>query len=204
MRILSLALLTVSVGCMPVLTSPHTEDSGTGAADCADWAAPENAWESHQPPCLSDEGFEIGQVIPEMRLLDQNGDLVSVWQFYGNIIVLDLSTMWCAPCAALAEGIPETHEMFADDGFTYITLLSQDHLSQTPDQEDLTKWADDHKIDTSPVLSDAAQQGFTSQIIPPGGSFPRVLLIGRDMRVLDDSIEPAEDPAVRAAVQAAL
>ena len=207
MRPLSSTLLLVAgaalAGCMPILTSPHTE-TGTSGGDCSSWEQPTNTWGISEPPCLTAEGFEVGETPPDMRLLDQNGEIVSLWQFYGNVIVLDLSTMWCAPCAALAEGVTETQEEFAHEGFTYITMLSQDHLSQTPDQEDLGKWASDHGITNAPVLSDEAQQGYTSQIIPPGGSFPRVLLISRDMIVLDESIEPAEDPSVRAAVEAAL
>ena len=54
---------------------------------------------------LAQEGFREGQVIPDMRLMDQYGDEVSAWQFYGMVIALDFSTEWCAPCQELAKEV---------------------------------------------------------------------------------------------------
>lgn len=191
--------MIVTVGCIPNLTSPG-KDSGTD--DCAEWVAPENSWRTHAPPeCLTSEGVQVGQLIPDMRMMDQHGDELSLWQFYGEVIVIDFSTMWCAPCAALAEEVDETWKEYDDKGFMYLTVLSQDHASNVPDLEELNKWADDHKI-TAPVLQDA--DGYTDTVIPPGGSYPQIMIVGRDLRIIDTSIEPAEDPTIRAAVEAAL
>ena len=193
-----LALL-VTTGCIPVLESPNRDTSTT---DCAAWASPENTWRSSAPPdCLTGEGVQADELILDMRMMDQHGDEVSLWQFYGEVIVLDFSTMWCAPCADLAEDVDETWKEYDEEGFMYLTVLSQDHSSNVPDLEDLNKWSEDHDI-TAPVLQDAS--GYTEMVIPPGGSFPQVMLIGRDLRVLDVSVEPAEDPTIRAAVEAAL
>jgi peroxiredoxin len=191
----------IAVSCVPVLESPQT-DSGVDSSDCAAWQVPENGWTLGSPPdCLAAEGVQAGQVITDMRMMDQHGDEVSLWQFHGDIIVLDFSTMWCAPCAVLAEDVDETWKEYEDEGFMYLSVLSQDHVSQVPDLEELNKWADDHKI-TAPVLQDDA--GYTDSVIPPGGAFPQIMLIGRDLRILDVSIEPAEDPSIRAAVEANL
>jgi len=193
----------LAMGCVPVLESPNTgsADSGPDTEDCS-WEALQNTWEQSTPPnCLEAQGFEEGQVVPDMRLVDQHGDTVSLWQFYGDLIVLDFSTMWCAPCAVLAEGVDETWEEFEGEGFMYLTVLSQDVFSNVPDVEDLTQWADDHSI-TAPVLSDDGT--YTDEVIPPGASFPLLMLIDRNMKVSVGQITPAEDAAVRSAVEAAL
>lgn len=195
-------LTLLAVGCVPVLTSPDNGlDTATDTTDCT-WEGPKNTWHSAAPPsCLEGEGFEEGEILPDMRLLDQHGNTVSLWQFYGDLIVLDFSTMWCAPCAVLAEGVDETWEEFESEGFMYLTVLSQDVYSNVPDVDDLNQWADDHSI-TAPVLSDDGT--YTDEVIPPGESFPRVMLIGRDMSVLVEEITPAEDATVRSTVQSAL
>ena len=195
------ALGMLAVGCVPALESPTRGlDTGSGGEDCA-WEAPENTWERSEPPCLTGEGFSKGEVVPDMRLMDQHGDTVSLWQFYGSLVVLDFSTMWCAPCAELAEGIDETWEKYGDEGFMYLSIISQDVISEVPDLDDLNKWADDHSI-TAPVLAD--DQGYTDEVIPPGGAFPLVMLLDRDMTVLVEQVTPVEDAAVQAAVEAAL
>lgn len=193
----------IAMGCTPVLESPANtgSDSGIDTTDCS-WEAPENTWHQSTPPsCLVGEGFDEGQIVPDMRVLDQHGDELSLWQFYGDLIVLDFSTMWCAPCAVLAEGVDETWEEFEPEGFMYLTVLSQDVYSNVPDVKDLNQWAGDHSI-TAPVLSDDGT--YTNEVIPPGASFPLVMLIGRDMRVAVEEITPAEDATVRSTVQAAL
>jgi peroxiredoxin len=196
-------VILLAAGCTPVLTSPETigSDSGDDVGDCS-WEPPKNTWQQSAPPsCLTGEGFDKDQVVPDMRLTDQHGNEVSLWQFYGDLIVLDFSTMWCAPCAVLAEGVDETWAEFEDDGFMYLTVLSQDVYSNVPDVDDLNQWASDHSI-TAPVLSDDGT--YTDEVIPPGASFPKVMLIGRDMRVSVEEITPAEDATVRSTVEAAL
>lgn len=185
-----------SAGCVPVLTSPEgTLDSSSV------WVAPTNGWPLAQPPAdLEEEGFSEGEVPPDMRLMDQNGQEVSLWQFYGSVVVVDVSTMWCGPCKALAAGVDETWLEYKDQGFMYLTVLPEDNVGEIPDQADLNEWATTYEI-TAPVLSD--DQGY-SYIIEPSGSYPTVMVLDRDMRVAEDRVEPAEDATVRTVVEALL
>jgi len=122
-----------------------------------------------------------------MRLLDQNGDTVSLWQFTGNVVLLDFSTMWCAPCMDLAGQVDDLMVKFEDDGFIYLTVLSQDSLSDLPEPANLNEWAETFSI-SAPVLSDVG--GYTSEVMSDGTTYPRVLLVGRDMEILADSAYP--------------
>jgi len=190
-------ILMTMWGCVPELESPQQD---TSTQDSCDWDAPSNSWPMNEPSCLTGEGFDEGSVVPDMRLLDQNGEEVSMWQFYGMLVVLDFSTMWCAPCAELADGVDETTAEFADEGFAYITVLSQDTNSNVPDTADLNEWGEQHSV-SQPILSD---DGTYAEDAVPTSVFPRLVLIDRDMRVLIEKITPSEDAAVRAAVESAL
>lgn len=195
-------LALLALACVPVLESPSSDSGDAKTGECGTWEPPTNIWGAESPPdCLSGEGYHTGDIHPDIRMVDQNGEEVSMWQFYGNVIVIDFSTMWCAPCAELATHVDETWKDYEDDGFMYLTVLSQDHLSQVPDVEELNEWADEYRI-SAPVLQDGV--GYTDDVIPPPQNFPQIMIVGRDMRILDDSIEPAEDPSIRAAVEAAL
>ena len=62
----------------------------------------------------------IGEAVTDECVPDQNGDQVSLWQFYGNVWVLDVSTMWCAPCQKLASGLQEIVNDHEEEGFVYL------------------------------------------------------------------------------------
>lgn len=176
--------------CIPVLTSP--DDSG--ASSC--WMEADNQWVSHNPGDLRAEGFGLGQVPPDMCMLDQNGDQVSLWQFYGEVILLDVSAEWCAPCQELAEGVDETWKEFESQGFMYLTLLTEDQFSEPPNQEVLEKWATDYSI-TAPVLSDT--ENYKQQLVPDG-AYPRLILLNRNMEIVIDKVNPATEEVIQQVV----
>lgn len=197
MRLTALLPVVIAAGCMPELTSPPG-----GELDLADWLPPENSWDAADtlPGDLSPEGFLEGQTVPDVRLMDQHGDEVSLWQFYGNVIAIDLSTMWCGPCQGLAKHVDETWEDYRDQGFMYLTMLPENRSGDVPNQDDLALWGETHEI-TAPILSDS--EGYAYQI-EPNQAWPRVVVIGRDLRVQVNPVVPAEDPAIRAAIENAL
>lgn len=188
------AALLIASACAPRL---YTEGDAVRGSD---WVAPENRWPSTVPPAsIVAEGFFVGQVVPDVRVPDQHGDEVSLWQFHGRVVLFDISTMWCAPCQELALGAEETAHEFADEAFTYLTVLQENVESHPPTGDDLNRWADLFGI-TSPVLAD------TEKLTAPAvqqGQYPAVLLIGPDLRVIR-RVNPPDDPTIRAAIRAVL
>lgn len=185
-------------GCVPVLTSPDGDGSGDAQGD---WEAPENAWPSSEPPAdLEGEGFSNGEIAPDMRLLDQNGQEVSLWQFYGSVIILDVSTMWCAPCQQLADEICSVQKDYEAQGFVYLSMLAQNERGALPSTEDVGEWTSDHEI-CAPVLGDDATWG---QVLVPDGTFPRLSILDREMTMVDDNISPAEDAHIRDLIEGLL
>jgi hypothetical protein len=69
---------------------------------------------------------------------------------------------------------------YADQGFVYLTLLSQNLEHEAPAQDDLVAWADHFEID-QPVVGDSTTW-YTG--IVPNEEYPGVLLIDRDMTVV--------------------
>ncbi|MEQ1501365.1 MAG: TlpA disulfide reductase family protein [Myxococcota bacterium] len=181
----------VASGCIPHLYSD-------GADALGPWTAPDNDWGIASPPAeLAGTGFEVGQTAPDVRLVDQFGAEVSLWQFYGSVVLLDVSTMWCGPCQNLGESTEEVWSDYRDDGFVYLTVLQENLTYGDVTTGDLNEWADTFGI-SAPVLND------TEKTVPIPAGYPTVSVIGRDMRVFERVNPPDDDSVLRGAIEAAL
>ena len=179
-------------GCTPHLTSPEIATCGGEALD--------NSWDVSVPPgTLEGEGYARGEVVPDFCLDDQHGKKVSLWQFYGDVILLDISTMWCGPCQQIATEVDETWESYRDEGFTYITMLPEDLEGGEVGADDLSQWAENFNI-SAPILADNSGYGYG---VEPGRAWPVVMLINRRMQVIAERIAPS-DAAIRGAIEDAL
>lgn len=161
-----------------------------------DWEAPDNRWPTARPPSnLSGEGFEEGQTAPDLRLPDQFADEVSLWQFYGQVVLIDTSVVQCAPCWDWAPILEQLAEELADDGLVVITVLQLDELNADPTLSDLVAWADTFGL-TTPVLDDGYRW-----VDAPG--WPYFMLVDREMHIRNRGIGLDEE-LVRAEVLTAL
>ncbi|TVQ90042.1 MAG: TlpA family protein disulfide reductase [Deltaproteobacteria bacterium] len=200
MRVVGFIAICLGSGCVPELQSP-------GPPDLSDWACPENSWDCDIPPAtLQDSsiryGFFPGDTLPRGLMVDQHGDMVDPWQFFGQVVVVDISTMWCSPCRQIACYVQHTHESYVDHGVTYLTVLPQNTHGEPPSVSDLQDWARDFKI-TAPILSDP-EHGW-SRPGTPTNSYPALVVVDREMKVyarIEVGGPPdAVDMAVRRAVE---
>ena len=188
----TLLFFLVNVGCVPELTSQ--KDS----AESSCWETVDNNWVNNTPRSdLEASGFGFGETPPDMCMLDQFGNEVSLWQFYGQLILLDVSAEWCAPCQELASEVDHTWLDYDDQDFMYLTILTEDDNSAIPNQEVLENWATDFGI-TAPVLSDS--ENYRTQLVPTG-AYPRLMLIDRTMKIAVDNVTPANDDNIRAKIE---
>lgn len=186
----------VLLGCIPDLHTPGGADKGTSGMACGG-ELPENAWSAEMPPSdLEAVGWAAGEVLPDACMQDQNGDDVDLWQFYGQVWVLDISTMWCGPCQDLASTAQEMADDFSAEGFDYVTILPQNVDHELPSNEDLNTWADYFALDL-PVLADL--EGYAYNVVS-NDAFPAVLVIDRDMTVYVN-VSPISDASIRIAVE---
>ena len=56
-------------------------------------------------------------------LTDQFGTEVELYQFYGQVIVLDIFAEWCQPCQDSAPDGQELWEEYEDAGMVYIAVM---------------------------------------------------------------------------------
>lgn len=110
-------MLLLLMACAPRLVSPEK----TACEDS------ENVWfHGEAPGELEAQGFELGERPPDFCQQDQNDQTVSLHQFYGAPVVLDVSTGWCGPCGDLAGEIGLTERDYEDFGLVYLSVLPQD------------------------------------------------------------------------------
>ena len=55
--------------------------------------------------------------------LDQDGAEVELYDYYGKVIVVDLSTMWCGVCKGIAQKGEQMAEDYGSENFVWLTLL---------------------------------------------------------------------------------
>jgi len=84
------------------------------------------------------------------QLVDQDGNYVELYDFEGDVILLDFSTMWCSVCKRVAEHVQDLENTY--DPFSIVTVLLQDTGGNQPTVDQLKEWADEYSITTSAVL----------------------------------------------------
>lgn len=67
-------------------------------------------------------GFDVGQAAPQFTLADQNGNPVSLTDFYGNVILLDFWASYCAPCLVGLPRLYEIQQTYGDRGLVLIPV----------------------------------------------------------------------------------
>lgn len=177
-----LVLFAALMACTPTADGP--------GASGADWVAPDNRWPSQAPPGgLAAEGYDEGDVPPDVRMPDQYGDEVSLWQFYGNLVVINVAPMWCAPCQELASGVEELVGEYEGESMVFVELVAETIEGETPDETHAADWAETFGIESAPVTADTS--GFYVNF-PQGGAYPVVIGIGPDMVIIEGGFVPVD------------
>tara|TARA_Y100001934_G_scaffold176179_1_gene208705 strand:+ start:109 stop:423 length:315 start_codon:yes stop_codon:yes gene_type:complete len=51
-------------------------------------------WKRNNPGALREGGASVGDVVKNLKMVDQCGDDVELWDFYGEYNILWMSAMW--------------------------------------------------------------------------------------------------------------
>ena len=74
------------------------------------------------------------------ELVNQDGNKVELYDYYGKVIVVDLSTMWCGVCQAIAPVGESLVNEYGEDNFVWLTILVEDETGLDPEVDDLQRW----------------------------------------------------------------
>ena len=144
-------------------------------------------FDSKNPEWGEDCSQTIGEHPCNFTLRDQNDNEVSLYDFYGKIIILDISAMWCGPCRLAATEVEDLHVKYAENA-VYLTVLVEDPSRKEPNARDAKDWADAFGIETAPVL--AGSRALTSsspQLGWPLTAFPNFFIIDKEMIYVQES-----------------
>ena len=150
-------------------------------------------------------GWEIGEILPNASLRDQNNIGFDLWRLYGNVILLDFSAGWCVPCKELAEGAQEMWESYREQGFMVVHMITETSIPGNPaDLAMQEAWADMFDL-TFPVVRDVSGDlyGRLSTQDLYTGSLPFMLVLDRDMRI-QGSFGAGQEAQITAAIEGLL
>lgn len=108
-----------------------------------------------EPACgVGEAGWAQGDYVPNFTLLNQDGEEVSMSDFCGKVVWIDMGAMWCPACRSIAdEDVEPWYQARKDKPFAVLSIMAEDARGRTPDAEALSTWQQTYDI-TTDILAD--------------------------------------------------
>ncbi len=136
----------------------------------------------------------VGDVPPNITMMDQHGEQVDLYSFCGKNIMIAMSAGWCGPCRSLAEDMQTLQDTYRDQNVQIIEIITGDNSNGLPSQEFLASWASQYGFSDIPVLQmnpvDADGDGYADSYDHPqfwfdaDGYIPSIYHLGPDLAVI--------------------
>jgi thiol-disulfide isomerase/thioredoxin len=131
-------------------------------------------------------GWNLGDTACDFQLLDQEESFWRLSNYLGDVVLVDLSAMWCGPCISAAMSAQSIQDQYSNQGFHYVTVLIADSQNDTVEHEDVETWSTSYGLTTAPVLQGRREllQSVTTQHGFPVQSWPTFILVNRSGEVV--------------------
>ena len=134
------------------------------------------------PITWDDCGGAVGDHPCDFTFIDQDGNEWNLYSHYGDVMILDFSTMWCGYCKVAAADVQAMQDLYGPDGFIWVTLLIDDAAGGDVDLAEVQAWANEYGIVSAPVLvADRSIIDLSAEDGYPVSSWPTFVLIDEEM-----------------------
>jgi len=127
--------------------------------------------------------FEKGVRAPNFTLPDLNGKMISLADFKGQVILLNIWATWCAPCVEEMPSMEKLHQELKDEPFALLAVSIDESGVQ-----DVRPFMKKHKL-SFPALTDPA--GTIKSLYKTTG-VPESFVIDKDGTLLEIVIGPRD------------
>jgi len=151
------------------LRSPTEEVVAESApSTTTDTNAPETAVNAVEPK--AGEVPQRGMIAPDFHLTTLKGEDVSLSDYKGEVVAVNLWATWCPPCRAELPGMNAVYDAYKEDGLVMLAVNGREEESLVADFINTEGF-------TFPVLLDPAGQVMSLYSVY---SFPTTYIIDRD------------------------
>lgn len=104
-------------------------------------------------PLGKKQGRKVGQYAYDFTLLNHKRKPISLSDYQGKVILLDLCTMWCGPCKLEAAQLEKLYQSYKAQGFVIINVLTENSTGYAITPKQAAVWRKQYGM-TFPVVAD--------------------------------------------------
>lgn len=190
---LVLSVVALSVAFAGCSASEEAEETSVETTETGETGETAPAAANLPAQTATGVGIAPGQTPPEFVLPDLDGNEVTLADYKGKVVVLDLWATWCPPCRQEIPFLVSLYEEYKDQGLVVVGIgLDQGGASV------IAPFVEQNEV-TYPILVGGQDVSVSYNV----SGIPMTLMIDRDGRVAskDVGFAPTMEPQMRARVE---